>query len=977
MIDRKLLLATTAFASALAAAATTPAFAQSTDTSKDTAKKSSEVEELVVTGSRIKRNEYNSSAPIQVITAETSTLQGLADTGDVLQKASVASGSFQVNGLLSAYVNDGGPGVSTISLRGLGSSRTLVLLNGRRVGPAGARGSVGPVDLNVIPDSAVERIEILKDGASSVYGSDAVAGVVNIITKTNRDGGDINIFGSLPQDSGGEQVRVSGSWGKTFDRGYLNIAGDYTKQYELKAGDRDYLKCKEDRVYDPQTGQRLDYIDPSTGKAKCWNVFTNVAQLTSGYGGVFQYAVPGITYPTAAQGNNIGAPNVFPNLAAAGWVRAGRATITPTMPYMNYNDPLYERASAISPYQRYTFTASGAFDLTPKIEAYGEFLFNRRESQQHGYQQLYPTVDGTNPTNPFVNASGQYDAIPIVTFKNDQSQTVDYWRAVGGLRGSVRTWDWDVYGEYSKSDATYSTDYLYQDRLFATTGPGVACDPTQITISGPVSCMTIPWFTQRFLSGKFTDAEKAFLFGRASGNTTYTQAMVEGTIQGTVYKLPAGDLKALFGASYRKEKIEDEPSAAETSGNMYNLTSAHPTKGDDAVKEVFAELDAPLLKGFRGVESLELQASGRYTDYDSYGSNSTYKVGLNWQIIPALRVRGTIGTSYRAPSLYQLYLGNQTGFLDQINIDPCIRWELSSNAKLQANCAAAGMPAGWVGGGAGAVITTGGGAGILKAETSKAKTIGVIWTPSFIDLSVAVDYFEIEVDNEIAQFGSFNILNQCYTSNQYPTDPFCKLFTRDNNATTNSHYVLTVNDSYVNVAKQKNRGIDLNLHYQKQFDFGKFQMDSQMTWQLEDSVQYLGQSIPENHNGSVGEPSFTGQVNLRFDRQDWTYFWSVEMYGKASDTNQRAFQYTDVHPSNRYGNNVPVYYKQHTEFTAYHNVSIRKKFDKWTVQAGIRNLFNEQPPALSGNETFTIGYSALNAYDFIGRRLFINIDRKF
>ncbi|MBX9708685.1 MAG: TonB-dependent receptor plug domain-containing protein [Caulobacteraceae bacterium] len=176
-----------------------------------------QVEDIVVTGSRIPVTEFNSASPVQVLTADRAEQRGLSDTAQLLQSSTLAAGSPQVNSTISsAFVTDGGPGSSTISLRGLGANRTLVLLNGRRAGPAGTRGGVSAFDLNVIPQSAIDRIDVLKDGASSIYGSDAVAGVVNLITREGRDGGEINVFGTVPLEGGGEQYNASAAWGTTF-----------------------------------------------------------------------------------------------------------------------------------------------------------------------------------------------------------------------------------------------------------------------------------------------------------------------------------------------------------------------------------------------------------------------------------------------------------------------------------------------------------------------------------------------------------------------------------------------------------------------------------------------------------------------------------------------------------------------------------------------------------------------------------------
>jgi iron complex outermembrane receptor protein len=945
-----------------AAAAAAPAAAAPAD----------DTEELIVTGSRIRRTEFTSPSPIQVITSEQATLEGLVDTGTLLQQSSVAAGSFQVNSLLGGYVVEGGPGVNTISLRGLGATRTLVLLNGHRVGPAGARGTVGPVDLNTIPTSIIDRVEILKDGASTIYGSDAIAGVINIITKKNLDGGFLSAYYNAPVKSGGEQMRLSGAWGKTFERGYISVAGDYTKQGELTLGDRDETACAQDYVVDPSTGFRLDFKDPLTGQTKCNNVLTNSVQV-AGFGGFFQYPVAGQTYPTAAQGNNTPFGNI-------GFVRAGRSGRLATQPYLNYDTPLYARISAISPSERMSLTVNGSFDITPKTEAYTEILINRRTSTQHGLQQLFPYVDGTNPVNPFVGASY---ALPIIAVASDNEQQVDYGRFLGGLRGTfgdvplIRNWEWDIYGQFSHSKATYEADYVFNDRINATSGPGVACDPSQITVSPSVSCLTINWFSQRVLAGGFNDAERAFLFSRAKGETIYKQSLVEASTSGDIFKLPAGPVGLAIGASWRKDEIDDTPSKAEQLGNLYNQTAAGRTAGSDEVKEAFAELSVPLLKGLQTVDSLNMTASGRYTDYDSYGASSTYKYGLDWKINSAFRIRGTIGSSFRAPALYELYLANQTGFLNQNQIDPCLTYENSSNTRLQANCAAAGVPIGYTGGGGGATIYSGGGAGRLKAETAKTKTIGIIWTPSFLDFSLAIDYFDIAVSNEVTKYGAANILAQCYTSNQFPTDPFCSLFTRTVDRVNDDYSISQVQDNYSNVASQLNRGIDVTVRYQHQFEAGRLTLNGTYTAQQENGSKLLSDSEYKDYNGSTNNSDLVGQTQIKFDHGDWTYFWDYDFFSKTSDSGAPG-ALADVRGSLKYGELVArqVQYKQHVEFVGYHNMSIRKKMDNWTLQVGMQNVFDERAPALSTGG-FRAGTAALNEYDLLGRRLFINIDRRF
>lgn len=239
-------------------------------------------EKITVTGSLLARDEFTSSAPIFVITAETATLEGMVDTADILQGSSIAAGSTQINGNFGGFVVEGGTGVNTVSLRGLGAQRSLVLFNGRRLGPSGTQGQVGAVDLNVIPDSVISRIEVLKDGASSIYGSDAVAGVVNVITRRQIDKPELNFSTNLPFEKGGETFGIDGAWGFNFDKGSAVISASYDKIKPLTNSDRDVFNCPEDYVFDNTTGERVDLIDPATGTYKCFGTLSSVFDSHNG-----------------------------------------------------------------------------------------------------------------------------------------------------------------------------------------------------------------------------------------------------------------------------------------------------------------------------------------------------------------------------------------------------------------------------------------------------------------------------------------------------------------------------------------------------------------------------------------------------------------------------------------------------------------------------------------------------------------------
>ena len=433
------------------------------------------IEEIVTTGSRIRKDVFSSSTPMDVIDMEEASIQGIANVGELLQNSTVAAGSPQVTSALSAaFVENGGIGANTISLRGLGANRTLVLLNGRRAGPSGTRGGVSSFDLSVLPLSTIERIEVLKDGASSIYGSDAVAGVVNIITR-REDGGTIDGYVSMPGDSGGEQTRLSASWGKDYNRGGFRVTADYNKQEELARGDRDYFNCGNDYVFDPDTGSRADVIDPRTGAPKCsdltwghiWIYDYGAGNIPGGnraqydYNGNLGDYIPG--YGTVASPSDLQTP--------AGWFPTGYDRASSGVEQADH--PFQDAESLIPETELTTLYAEGDFRLGESVEMYGEVLLNRRKTTVNSYRQYwnYAYSGNFDFVNGFAGGSQltadagwnglQWFSPTAITDHNDSEIVVDYQRFLGGLRGEFSNgWTWDTTVAYSTSDGDYKNESL-------------------------------------------------------------------------------------------------------------------------------------------------------------------------------------------------------------------------------------------------------------------------------------------------------------------------------------------------------------------------------------------------------------------------------------------------------------------------------------------------------------------------------------
>jgi iron complex outermembrane recepter protein len=1033
MAVKQSLLSSTALAIFVAGAAFSTAWAQDTAPPADGDKEEEKVEKVTVTGSRLKKDEFSSTSPVQIIDPKTAEKKGDIDTAQTIQSAPIAAGSAQVTSAISsAFVTNGGPGTSTVSLRGLGAERTLVLLNGRRVGPAGVRGAVGAVDLNVIPQSMISSVEVLKDGASSIYGSDAVAGVVNIITKRGGDDGlTLNSFLSQPFESGGEEYRLSGSGGVTTpdEKGYIQLGVDYYKRNELKRGDREYLNCPEEYIFDT-SGARNDINDARTGRPTCrdtlWGhvwvydytyLYTaNPSNLVAPNGNPirrFQFNYAGdnlgthIPTLTALTGPTGGDPALI--TVPAGWFPVGYNA--PSFGVENAMHPFISDSTVIPETTRYTAYLDGAYKFADEAELYVEGLLNRRKTYQNGYRQFWQfgfseNFDTAGFGDPFATGfSGSMLISPTaITDHSDTSQQVDYARGVIGMRGDVgslgdvlfRNLSYDVHIQYSRSSAEYSSDQILDDAVDSQDFRTGSCVGTFTPISNR-PCIDINWVDPELLRGNIPQSVRNFLFAEETGHTDYTQKTYEGVVTGDFAEIWAGTIGFALGATVRTDEINDTPGDITLANNAWGNTGAGITKGKSETAEVFGELDIPLLKDAVVAKSLTLSLAGRHTQVSTIDGNGdeTYKIGANWAVNDWLRFRGSYGTSFRAPHLFELFLADQTSFIAQRNIDPCIQWQanlLAGNISAQtaANCAADGVPPAFNGGAITATVITGGGLGVLDPETSVAKSVSVILTPNeFLPdnwrASLAVDYYEIEVNGEITQLGAANILGGCYSSNlPFPNDPLCSLFTRNNDigVLVDPNAVATVRDSFLNINSQVNRGIDVTvrLGHDLPGDLGSLSLLAQMGWQLQDTVALFA-GVEQSVNGESGEPKWVGDFNLSWEGSDgWSAFYGLDVIGSTSDVED--FVDANGGPCVASATRERTYCPKLTAPTTfYHSISATKEIEDWQLTLGVANLLDEAPPRVSTanvGQITTVGQAPFTSnYDFVGRRGFLSVTKRF
>ncbi|HUH09646.1 MAG TPA: TonB-dependent receptor, partial [Brevundimonas sp.] len=664
---------------------------------------------------------YNAPSPTQVVTREEATLQGFASTTEALQSTAVTGGTAQINNSYGGYVTNGGPGANTIGLRGMGPSRTLVLLNGRRVSPAGSRGSVGSADLNVLPTAMIDRVEVLRDGASSVYGSDAVAGVVNIQTRKNFEG--LIVEGQhnepLEANGAGGSDRFSVVAGARGDRWRAAGSLELYERDELTLRDREFTRCQTD-------GRRFDrdYIDPLTGKSKCYPITG-----TGSNGSSINTIGVGIDGGLDADGNRkfdgvagtpaAGAPNVLfnrfrPNSGVTGPM-AGYEGVGGTGVNVNVRDTFDDRMlnrSLISPVEITTLYGEAGYQLNAlgNAEVYGEFLLNQRKSSQTGYRQLALDYAKGSPLIPSdlafstfsgdqgLNKGQDIGVRAFIGFGNDHStQEQRFNRNVVGIKGDffIPEWRYDMSASYSRSRSEYTSQQFLTNRLIESLDV-VEIAPGQFQCAELASnpgCVAAPKLSTQVVAGVLPKAWVDYVFRPVKGVTEYEEKIVSLGIDGPLFDLPAGKVMGFFGAEWRDSEIDDTPGLDSQLGNTYNYSTSAITRGSDSVWEAFGEIEAPLLRDAPFAKELTLNASFRYTDYDSYGDDTTYKVGLVYQPIDMLTFRATYGTSYRAPALFEQFVGATSGF-QAAGYDPCSEVDpKTATPTLIANCAADGVSA--------------------------------------------------------------------------------------------------------------------------------------------------------------------------------------------------------------------------------------------------------------------------------------------
>lgn len=872
-------------------------------------------EEVVVTGSRIQRNISETASPISVYTSEDIAAGGFTTVKDFVQSIPAVTG-----GSIGSTVNNGSGGVATTALRGLGSGRTLILIDGLRVNSITG-------DLNSIPAAFIERVEVLRDGASTIYGSDAIAGVINFITKKDFEGVEMSGQYDVTSEGDGDIKDMSMTLGTVSDRGYVTLGASYTDREEIWQGDRDFSECP---------------IWEGDGEKFC--------------GG------SGTAYPGQA----------FPDSGGAFVVDNGVARpFDQSLDAYNYAAASY----LATPQTLYSFFGNARYELYDgakytSVSAFAQAGFTNRQSEQLMAPVgtfWSPAVPVSNPGNIFGEPT--YVARRLVESGGRRfTQDVNDYRVVVGLDGELSNeWNWDVSYQYSRFvDNSIVYGQLNQPRTETLLDPDLcAGDPNCPGVWDPFSTDTLTPEMQDYALVTHSPVERSTL--------QITQFNLVGDTG--EFGLPAGTMQWSVGYSHSEEDYLNQPDGAASLGMIY-FVAADKTEGSVTTDEFYGELLIPLLADMPFAERLDFNVSARNTDYDYLSSSHTsWKFGVDWEPMNGLNIRATQADGFRGATIDELFGAREKTALTYS--DPCESWGASGNQNVRDNCASDGLPQDFALNSDQATAWQGGNPD-LEPEESDSWTIGLTYTPEFLaDFTMSLDYFNIQIDDAIGTAGVANVINGCYESEGF-SSPICALIEGPssvgeapgpgpyrNNLGSISGVILT----NANLANFETAGIDFDFRYT--FDNvwrGGVELGVQGTWVDKYEYQLLEGTPTVDAAGYVDHdqwektqatfPEWRTNLSASYYSDDWSAVWIARYQSETED----------IHSSS---SNLDNY----ADSVWYHDVQGSYQWGEMTtLTLGVRNLFDEEPPYITAYDDMnTINMS----YDTAGRYLYGRVVLRF
>ena len=926
-----------------------PAFAQTAD-------EAVKLDKVEVTGSRVRRVDAETASPVFVVDRSAIQRSGAVTVGDLIQDIPAIAGAAtnpSVN-------NGGGDGASTVSLRGLGEDRTLLLLNGRRMVTN---------DINSIPVAMIERIEVLKDGASAIYGSDAIAGVVNFILKKDFDGAQFDMNYGVAGEGDGERFGGSATFGWTGERGNAIMSMNYNDQKPVLASDRDFSAFA---LY-LSSGVVSRAGSSSTPRGR-YTLPADVAQangLGSCVGG------NGLANVTRREGTTGATPADF---------RCYVGGETDSFNYQGVGNVM------LTPQERYGIAFSGSYELVDGIEAFMDVhTQNTRSAGIIAPLPFFSDFDGIslsgdsiyNPFNETIN--GRYRIMGLGN--RSYSYETDMKEITGGVKGGIgdTSWTWEGSFTYGKiAQENQDAGYIDYGRLADALGPsfvqgGVArCGTPDAVIAG---CTPINFFNQpdpATAEGQAQIAALEALSLPVRDNTDTALRNFAVVFSGDVYDLPAGTMSAAFGAEHRYQSLTFAPDAIKFINTdpfgcgISSESCADPTSGDTTVTELYGELYVPLVEGAAWADSLAFTLGTRWSDYDTFGSTTNSKLGLEWRLVDDVLIRSTYAEVFRAPTINDLFQGAR--ITNPVYSDPCNGQDTSC----------AGLPEGGTfEQGLGQTNALLGGNPNLDPETGDVFTWGAVYSPSWLEgASIAVDVWDVHLEDTIQTLGTQPILNACFESEG--TSPLCNLFTR--NPETGD--VFLVQDLTQNAGITDTNGVDIGLKYIIDTEYGLFRasMDSTYIDNYDVEVIVEGDTVAEQSNAGTFLPASKGGLgNYSRWRSLAALTWSLNNFEA-----QWALRYIDgfrvgsTNPTGDCADNAGrgVVGDEGCVFNrgavTYHNLQFGYNIPTWKtkVQFGIDNAFDKQPPLLYQNNSLN-GNIDERTHDAVGRYFWLNAQVTF
>ena len=915
---------------AIAVGLTMPAIAQDSDTET--------VEEVVVTGSRIRQNPLEAASPVQILSAEDVDQSGQLSIADFLQRLPISGSAINRTNNSSGNLGfppDGsgiGAGAAQIDLRYLTSKRVLVLVDGKRwIRGSSASGVSGAVDLNTIPTGIISSIEVLQDGASTIYGSDAIAGVVNIKTRTDYEGLRASAYYGVYDEGDGDSQEYDISWGAHNDKGRILVDVSYTKQGGVEAADREISAF----------AIPFENLGASSGTPQARLAFTNEfgdITLNDGVTGLPRFD------PTDPTGPNSDY-HAF--------------TINDRFNYSPFN-------KLSTPSERVNFFAKAEYDLTETITLSTIASYNNRKSVSQaapepiffgpdagaGFWLDNLVISEDNPFNPFgVDIDGSILSFggrrPIEAGPRIFRQNVDTWYVSSTVDGQIdfadNTWFWDVNATWGENQANQQKTGAFNARKI------------QDAVGDPAICAAIPGCTPFNLLG-----------GQGDGSGTITQAMLDyvtfiqkdesrqrlfdlsANISGSVIDLPAGPLGVALGWEYREEEGAFVPDSVVSSGETAGVP-ASPTAGRIDVKEFYGEVNVPLLADMSMVKSLALSAAFRTSDYNTSGSSTVFKIGAAWQVNDELTFRANWSEGLRAPNIGELF--NTGSRFDSTIIDPC---DTVANESVPANCAALGVPADHQQPGPQISVTTGGNTALVP-ETAETYTIGMTYSPqSFADsmglagITFEANYYNIAMKDVIQAPNAADVLRGCVET---LAPVFCDAVNR-----TASGTVTRIDGILTNIAAIDTDGFDWSITAETEAaDWGQIRIKwlNSHLFSFDESVPNAdgGIDVFERAGTELGSPErayikFKSSLFVDWTREEWNVGVTVRYQDSVTEAcggTIGAFGFTQHCSEGADGNTL--------DSTVYTDMQVTYSPDQWdgrySFTLGVQNLLNEDPPFCS------------------------------